>query len=109
MKNKILIADQQAQMRHLHEAVFTQQGYKVKTIFDNDIFSIVINDKIPVINASQIINWLENNEIYNQIFIIGSPYDDIEKRTNSFSAVKLVLRQPFIVQELGEKVDSVIQ
>jgi|GEM_PF-4629197 len=119
MKNKILIADQQAQMRHLLGAVFTQQGYKVKTaqngkdaletIYDNELDIIVLNHELPVINGVQLINWLEDNEIYTPIVIIGNPHDAIEQRTKRFSAVKSVLRQPFKVQELADKVNSVIQ
>src|SRR5690625_5872487 len=95
MKNKILIADQQAQMRHLLGAVFTQQGYKVKTaqngkdaletIYDNELDIIVLNHELPVINGVQLINWLEDNEIYTPIVIIGSPHDAIEQRTKRFS------------------------
>src|SRR5699024_4389420 len=119
MKNKILIADQQAQMRHLLGAVFTQQSYKVKTaqngkdaletIYDNKLDIIDLNHELPVINSIQLINWLEDNEIYTLIVIIGSHHDAIEQRTKRFFTVKSIIRNPFKVQEIADKVNSVIQ
>src|SRR5699024_12647845 len=119
MKNKILIADQQAQMRHLLGAVFTQQGYKVKTaqngkdaletIYDNELDIIVLNHELPVINVVQLINCIEDNEIYTRIFIIGSPHDAIEQRTKRFSVVISVLRQLFKVLLLVDIVNSFIE
>src|SRR5699024_12873859 len=104
---------------NLYQVIITQKGYKVKkikkvknaleTIYDNELDIIVHNHELPVINGVQLINLLEDNEIYTPIVIIGRPHDAIEQRTKMFSAVKSVLRQPFKVQELADKVNSVIQ
>ncbi len=119
MKTNILIADEQAQMRHLLGAIFTQQGYKVKTaqngkealetIYDNELDIIVLNHELPIINGIQLINWLEDNDIYTPIVVIGSAHEATEQRTNRFPAVKSVLNRPFKVQDLTDTVKSVIQ
>lgn len=119
MKTSILIADEQMQMRHLLGAVFTQQGYEVKTaqngkealetIYDNQLDIIVLNHTMPVINGIQLINWLTDNDINTPIVIIGSVQEATEQRTKRFPAVKSVLNRPFQVQELANAVKSVIQ
>lgn len=119
MKTNILIADEQTQMRHLLGAIFTQQGYQVKTaqngkealetIYDNEFDIIVLNHELPIINGIQLINWLEDNDIYTPIVVIGSVHEATEQRTNRFSAVKSVLNRPFKVQDLTDTVKSVIQ
>ena len=119
MKTNILIADEQAQMRHLLGAIFTQQGYNVKTaksgkealetIYDNEFDIIVLNHELPVINGIQLINWLEKNDIHTPIVVIGSAVEATEERTNKFASVKSVLNRPFKVQDLTDSVKSVIQ
>ncbi len=119
MKYNILVADEQTQMRHLLGAIFTQQGYNVKTaksgkealetIYDNEFDILVLNHELPVINGIQLINWLEENEINTPIVMMGSILEATEQRTNRFPAVKSVLNKPFKVQDLTDSVKSVIQ
>ena len=119
MRNKILIADEQAQMRHLLGAIFTQQGYNVKTaqsgkealetIYDNEFDILVLNHDLPIINGIQLTSWLEDNNIHTPIVMMGSALEATEQRTNRFPAVKSVLNRPFKVQELTESVKAVIQ
>ncbi len=119
MKNNILIAEEQVQMRHLLGAIFTQQGYNVKTakngkeaieiIHDNEFDILVLNHELPIINGIQLTEWLEDNHIYTPIVMMGSVIEATEQRTNRFSTVKTVLNRPFKVKELTESVKAVIQ
>lgn len=119
MKNNILIAEEQVQMRHLLGAIFTQQGYNVKTakngkealeiIHDNKFDILVLNHELPIINGIQLTAWLEDNQIYTPIVMMGSVVEATEQRTNRFPAVKTVLNRPFKVKELTESVKAVIQ
>ena len=114
----MLIADEEVHMRNLLKAIFTQQGYKAQTaingkealekIYDNQFDIAVISHDLSVINGAQLIDWLDTNEIYTPIVVMGSYIKATEQKVKRYSSVKSVLYKPFKVQDLTEAVQSII-
>lgn len=115
---KILVADEEEQMRHLLHAIFSRQGYDVKTvatgrealedIYDHTYDIVILDHNLPVFNGVQITRWLDKHGVLTPIVLMGSVVEGTKRRTEKCTAVKAVLNKPFKVQELARTVKAII-
>ncbi|MEA2063117.1 MAG: response regulator [Gemmatimonadota bacterium] len=119
LKNKILIVDDESQIRELLQTFLIAQGYKVNTadnggsavdLLFNDHYDLVISDiAMPEFDGLELLKKLkENDKRVNVIMMTGYPSSETERTAREYGAVDYLLK-PLDFKELSNTVSRLLE
>lgn len=118
MKKKILIVDDEHGICLLLQEVFKDEGYNVITaktgkkaldiIKEQAIDLIIIDYKLPVIDGIEVLRELEKNNYSIPAILMSGMFETLHKDIQGMSLIKFTLAKPFDIDELTQRVSSLI-
>ncbi|WP_188456877.1 response regulator [Virgibacillus oceani] len=119
MKKEILVVDDQPGIRLLLHEIFTSEGYKVTTaktgkealdkIHNNPFDLIMLDYKLPIIDGSQVLHQMEQEEIAIPAILMSGLAEDIIREKDKFSIVKEILAKPFNILDVCTLVKKLLK
>ena len=64
--------------------IFDKNNNKLMFNFEKDFFEVNINDKMSIINCSELINYIKNNKNLKYLYLFNFPLEDIKYIKNPF-------------------------
>lgn len=119
MEKTVLIVDDQIGIRYLLEEVIQQEGYKTELAEDgkealNKIEQncpdlLMLDYKLPLMNAYQIVQQLEEQQIAVPTIIMSGLPDKAEEYMHSFDSVKQIVAKPFQLNDIRDIVNTYLE
>jgi DNA-binding response OmpR family regulator len=117
MQKEILIIDDQPGIRMLLTDVFGNEGYKTTTaadgkeglskIYENKYDLVLVDYKLPIIGGVEILHKLQQDKVKIPVVVMSGLADEVRKELVDFHLVKVVLKKPFDIQQLLERVKNI--
>lgn len=108
--------DDQIGIRYLLEEVIQQEGYKtelaedgkeaVNKIEKNSPDLLMLDYKLPVMNAYQVVQQLEEQQISIPTIIMSGLPDKAEEYMSAFDSVEQIIAKPFQLNDIRTIVNS---
>ncbi|HLR52959.1 MAG TPA: response regulator [Candidatus Avamphibacillus sp.] len=118
MKKTILVVDDENGIRMLLKEMFSEKGYNVLNaetgtgaldmVEKNKIDLIIIDYKLPVMDGIKVLKEMEKNNKLIPAILISGMFENIHQDIKESRLIKGTLAKPFDIEELFNKVDTIL-
>jgi len=118
MRKTILVVDDENGIRMLLREIFSEKGYNIliaetgtealDVVEKNKIDLIIIDYNLPVMDGIKVLNEMEKNNKRIPSILISGMFENIHQDIKESQLIKGTLAKPFDIEEIFNKVDTIL-